>query len=370
MSARHEIVTDPKAMTITVGPRVYDRPQLARTPELHTRVKEEVCGHAPWGSGPKAVHQHFAAILGAKFNRRFQAANYWLWVGNRMTRRTADLLRHEGKHWHQYSDDLVWSAHLALPYVREAEEDGLLQLIPPIVTFRDSPQSIRRKIGQGAWRRVANNSISRNRLIMHATLRARRADTPPDPALFVRLLEFPSGVLRYVQGATGDEIIAARIVRRKRGEAFQQALHMVMDTRRMVGRAFNPRWSYARMAEEHDRATKESMRGRFSERRFADDWHFERDGFSASLLTSPFEIAAEGATQHHCVGSYAHLAKNGQYAIFKIEGKERATASLLLDGTARPDQIYAACNGAVSIECRAFASQLAAEYGALLRSAA
>lgn len=367
-AAKYPIVSDPDAMTITVGPRVFDRPRLAHTPETHTSLKDEICDGAPWHLGMKATYQFFASHLGCKFNRRFQAANYWLWLGDRMTARTANMLRRGGRHWYHYDDALVWRAHLALPYVKEAEEDGLFHLIPAIVTFGTHPQNIRRLIGRGAWRRVANNSTSRNCLIMQAVERDKAQDRRA--ALFTRLLEVPSGVLPYVTDAGLDELVAARIAPRKRFPEYVHTLHIVRDTHHMVGAGFNPRWSFARMAAEHERATKAYMRGKFSEQQFAPAWTYQADGYSASLVTCQFDIAAEGHTQHHCIASYARRASKGKYAVLKIEGKERATAGLILGAGVRVDQVYAACNGHVSDACHTFVHRAAREYGAQARSIA
>lgn len=365
-TARHELVTDPKAMTISVGSQVFSKPDLARRAEYDFHFKGQIC-EVPMGTGhdPKSLHKFFATMLGPRFNFRFFAANYWLWVGNRMTTRTGNMLRFEGKHWQHYDSKLVALANSVLPYINEAERDGLYNLIPAILTHSASPQDIRAKIGRGAWRRVANNSVSRNLLIMHATMRCRnevRSDA------FVRLLDMPSGVMRVVRNEVGDdEIIAARITPRKRAREFQQTLDLVSDTRRMMlPDEFNPQWGCARMRREHEQATKAIMRRRYSDKVFTPEWSFEEKGFSATLLTSQADIATEGAIQHHCVASYARSCAKREYAVFRIEGKERATAGIR-DG--RVDQVYGACNAHVSDECRAFAVKLAASYEAATRAA-
>lgn len=363
-----EIITDHKAMTITVGEKVFSKPELWPFPEKDTFLKQEICGPAPWDQGVKVAYQFLAAQLGPKFNRRFQAANYWLWVGRRMDPRTGNLLRMEGRHWRRYHNGLVEAANSALPYVNEAERDGLYHLIPAIVVFGFSPQTIRRLVGRGAWRRYARNSITRNKHIMHAATRMPTKNNNDLVGLFSRLLEVPSGVLRGIYGADEDEMVAARITPRKTPIEFQQTVHLVRDTRRMLGEQFNSAWGLHRMKEEHDGAARELHRQHYSDRRFADDWVYSRDGYSATLLTSALEIATEGSAQHHCVAGYATYAVKGRYAVFVIDGKERATAGLMVTGrTASVDQVYGACNSPVSPECSEFALRLASEYSASLR---
>jgi hypothetical protein len=364
MMLEYPIIADEKSMTIKVGHVVFDRPVLSRLPEWETTIKNDICGPAPWELGPKAAHKFYANRLGCKFNRRFQAANYWLWIGNRMTVKAANVLRHDGRHFRRYHEGLVWRANQAIRYINEAERDGLFHLIPAIVIFGASPQSIRRTVGQGAWRKIAANSLTRNRLIMHAV--AKMSDI--EPHLFARLLEFPSGVMRAVYGATEDERAALHVTTKLRPVEFQRAVHIVRDTRDMVGERFNPAWSRDRMIREHNEAMRAVMAGKFSAKQFASPWSFEGDGFSASLLTSQLDIASEGAEQHHCVASYASRAARGKYAVFRIEGRERATAGLI--PRVAVGQIYGACNQPVSQECREFSYRLADEYAVYLQQEA
>ena len=366
--AKFEMVSDPVAMTITVGKTVFDKPDLARRKEFDFQFKNDICP-TPLGIGrdPKSLNKFFAEMLGPRFNFRFFAANYWLWIGGRMTQRTDNMLRYEGRHWRHYDSALVALAHSVLPYINEAERDGLYNLIPVIMAYGASPQVIRAKVGRGSWRRIANNSASRNLLIMRASRRCREKKRE---GAFIRLLDLPSGVLPAIihGGLDEDEAIAARITPRKRVAQFDHTLMMIRDTRRMMmPNEFNPQWGLARMQREHDAATKAVMQRRFSTKSFAPDWQLAEDGFSAELLTSQAGIATEGATQHHCVASYARIAAMGKYAVFRIDGKERATAGVVNHIV---DQVYGACNAQVSEECRAFANKVAARYAASLMKAA
>ena len=224
MIVTHEIIADAKAMTITVGPKVFDRPVLVRIPESWTNIKRDIVDAGDLWK-PQDLNRFYCRHLGPKFNRRFQAANYYLWIAGRMTDRTANMLRCDGRRWRDYSDDLVWRANQALPHVNEAERDGLFNLIPLIVSFGQSPQRIKRCVGQGAWRRLAANSISRNCKIMQAVERfrlcARSAGRGDAIAAHVcRLLDVPSGVMCGIYTGDDDEFIAARITHKKRIEDF------------------------------------------------------------------------------------------------------------------------------------------------------
>lgn len=360
-SARYEMIVDAQAMTISVGSQVFSKPDLSRRWESDFQFKQHIC-EIPMeiGHDHKSLHKFFAEMLGPRFNFRFFATNYWLWIGNRMTVRTGNMLRYDGRHWKHHNSSLVAMANAVLSYINEAERDNLYHLIPIILIHGASPQEIRAKIGRGAWRRVANNSVSRNLLIMNATMRCRDWERSE---VFSKLLDMPSGVMRGIRGEVGEnEIIAARITPLKRPREFQQTLDTVSDTRRMLlPDEFNPQWSLARMRREHEAATKAIMQQRYSDKTFALDWTFEKNGFSATLLTSQAAVATEGAIQHHCVAGYARDCAMGTYAVFRIDGKERATAGVR-DG--RVEQVYGACNVPVSDACKAFASEVAAIFGA------
>lgn len=344
-----EIISDETTMTVAVGTKVYRKPELSRRKEWDFGLKNEILGTNHWGNA-KETNKIFTQLLGPKFNLRFFAANYWLWIGNRMTVKTGNMLRYDGRYWQPYDASLVLKANAVLPYINEAERDGLYNLIPAIIAHGDSPQAIRAKVGRGVWRRIATNSTTRNWLIMKAALRTRH-----DPsAAYVRLLDFPSGVLPAVRdGGDPDETVAARLTPKKQVKEFNQTLDTVLDTRRMMGIAFNDQWGLARIKREHELATKALILGRYPAAPFCEDWSFEKDGFTATLLTSQADIAVEGQTQHHCVASYAHMAADHKYLVFKVDGKERATIGAYPDG--RVQQVYCAYNEMPSAECKVFA---------------
>lgn len=389
MSARHEIIADPKAMTITVGAKVFAEPKLTRRKEWDTSVKDEIVPFpglpevAPppfdWSAPTEKAVEHDAQVqqrnnlehrlrikfyterLGPKFNRRFQAANYWLWVGNRMTQRSADMLRYPGKQWREYDPGLVVLANHALGHVNEAERDGLYHLVPAIVVFGKSPHEIRRAIGPATWRRIAANSRSRNMRIMQAAM----INAVERTERFVRLLDCPSGHLAGIGRAfmamdLGDELIASRLASRKTVGELEVTRHLVHDARRM-GVQINPLWGLARLQREHNDAVREVRTRQFSPKPFADVWLFSQGDYTATRLVSRLDIVMEGDTQHHCVGSYADHAAAGKYVILRVEGSERATVGLALTngGWWAVDQIYGACNAPVSNKCRAFVTKAA-----------
>ncbi len=355
----YEIIEDTERMTITVGPMVWTEPVFARVPEWETHYKEMVVDR-PAGLSVKDVNKFYCEQVGPKFNRRFYAANYWLWLGHRFEKMTANMLRRSGSSgWRHYSPELVRRANAAYNYVKEAEGDALFHIIPAIVCFGKSPSDIKRQIGKGAWKRIANTSRSRNMRIMQAVERVQQGSGDWGDS-YVRLLDYPSGVLNAVMWLDNVTDIAARVANPKTFQGFETAFHIIRDAERM-GVGVNPSWSLARIRREHDEAALAKRRGYYSEKAFRSGWSFEADGFTARLLVSPLEIATEGVVQHHCAGSYAYMAKEGSYAVLKVEGRERATIGLrpTVQGWAM-EQVFGACNEPVSPKCREFAFDVAA----------
>jgi hypothetical protein len=358
-TAIHEIIEDPATMTITVGAKVFDRPFLAHIPEWETRIKEQIVDR-PMTGDVKALNAFYCAQLGPKFNRRFQAANFYMWIGNRMSRITGNLLRKSGAvGWRLYSPELVYRANQVLPYIKEAEVDGLYHLIPAIVVFQASPSAIRREIGPAAWRRIAHNSRTRNMRIMQTVEKVSVANGVEWKDNFVKLLEVRSGLLGGFMWLDENALDAARLAPRSNARSLLETTHIIRDARRMIGQ-INPSWGLARIKREHDAAMLESRLKVFSAEDFTQPWVFDADGLQANLLTSPLAINVEGDTQHHCVGSYWRDASRGSYAVLKVDGKERATVGMWHspDGWS-VDQVYAACNAPVTDACRAFAFKAA-----------
>lgn len=364
-----EIRSDPSTMTISVGDKAFEKPYLWKVPEWSTDIKEEIVkDHAVYGMQPKERNQFYCSKLGPKFNLRFLAANYWLWLGDRYEKTTRDMFRVGGRTgWNKYNSELVAKAHKVEAYIKEAEADGLFHLIPAIVTFQGSPQMIRKDVGPATWRRIAANSRTRNMKLMQRAQYVTIGDAAPS---FLSLLDYPSGVLLGVGSIDDDTGIAARLCERKTSRGFVKTWHIVRDARRMVGESFNPDWSLSRIKREHDAAAIKAATARYSAERFAQDWVYEKDGWKAELLTSQLLIGSEGATMHHCVGSYGSMSAKGNYLVFKIDGKERATLGAYPNALPDIDQVCGSYNDRVSEACMTFAYQVSNAFKVSMERAA
>jgi hypothetical protein len=148
------------------------------------------------------------------------------------------------------------------------------------------------------------------------------------------ILPLVSSYYMHSMEIKGCLLTAAKIAPRIKD--FDSTVDIVRDTIRMAERAgveVNHNWSYRRWSEEHDRLSWDVARKGYSEKKFAEHLSFTLQGYTFTLLTSQADIAAEGMQMRHCVASYAHTASIGNYAVFKIEGKERATLGLTITAT-------------------------------------
>jgi hypothetical protein len=156
---------------------------------------------------------------------------------------------------------------------------------------------------------------------------------------------------------------------------FERTESILKDTVRMAIRnrsEVNYDWSYRRWHEEHEFLSREINKSRFSENKFAEDCVFTEGGYTFTLLTSELDIATEGNSMRHCVSSYAVSASRGNYAVFKIEGKERATLGLTIDqridiGKAALQQCYGYCNQSISDELRSTLPLIVRKFNDTLR---
>lgn len=357
-----EIETDYENMKIKVGPKVFDEPYLWKVPEWSYDIKQEIAPHpAIHTLGAKERNKFFCDNLGPKFNIRFLAANYHMWLGDRFEKTTRDMLRVGGNTgWKVYSKDLVIKANRVREHINQAENDGLHHLIPAIVIFEKHPSEIRKVVGPSTWRRIAANSRTRNMKLMQRSMWLARGDAHEQ---FLKLIDFPSGVLLGVHSTDPEFAIAAKLTPRKTRAGLEATVHVVRDTMRMMGADFNPKWGLNRIHHEHDKAVAAQRAKTYSDKPFATAWGLHIGGLSAELLTTPLAIAVEGGTQHHCVASYWRESRDGKYAVMKVTGTERATIGLYLRHRVWiVDQVYGACNQPVSEKCREFAHKVATEF--------
>lgn len=244
--------------------------------------------------------------------------------------------------WHTSGALWLWMrkhGHL----IRQTEADGIRQVAPICVAYRQPPAEVRAIIGAGLWRRVHHSDVIDN------AWRAKIKLTTKLP--FATIMDIPRGAFREVTGMVAHRgetavAIAARIAGNR--NQMREAAALAHDTVRMGGAA-DPAWSLRRLREEHDRLAREAARRRADPAPFAEPWRRKIDDFTFTRLVSAADFAEEGAIMRHCIAGYARDAKAGRETAFRIDGPERASVSFATSGHV---EIRGRLNSRVTEPCR------------------
>ena len=228
----------------------------------------------------------------------------------------------------------------------QCKKDGIENVIPAVVKFGMTPQELKKELGKSMWKKICNNSYTKNRIIYHSTKNLKNA-------CFEDFAEVPFTLAKssytyqhkdiwkymknsglpmkaFVKGKMyGYPDIAISSNKEQQQEA-KKIVDIYMDTFRMsqhLNQPFNPEWSVRRMHEEHERlmqmqrdilrkqeATANSVR--FDE--FQKLPVVEYNGVVATPLLTRAEVIAEGENMRHCVGGYARLCAQGTYVVYSL----------------------------------------------------
>jgi hypothetical protein len=273
----------------------------------------------------KKLHENF----GSKITLRLNAALYNTFIKANFPRETYFAISRRGRRWNTFSPYMVQTALENKHLIDQAIKDRTINLIPLMLEFGEDPQQLRKRFGKGLWKQLAHTS------------KTRMKHLAPLLKYSTELTSVRTGILPLVStynmntmNIDGYLLTAAKIAPRIKD--FEPTLDVVRDTIRMAERAgveVNHDWSWRRWQEVHDRLSWDVARKGYSETKFAEDCSFTQNGYTFTLLTSQADIAAEGMQMKHCVASYALCASKGTYAVFKIDGKERATLGLNITPT-------------------------------------
>jgi len=320
----------------------------------------------------KGLHENF----GSKITLRLNAALYNTFIKANFPRETYFAISRAGRRWNTFSPHMVDKALRNKHLIDQSVKDRTINLIPLMLEFEEDPQQLRKRFGKGLWKQLAHTSKTRMKhlapLLRHST----------------EVTSLRTGILPFVSSYHAHDfdidfglLTAAKVAPRIKD--FESTLDVVRDTIRMADRAgveVNHNWSYRRWDEEHDRLSWDVARKGYSEKKFAEHLSFTQNGYTFTLLTSQADIAAEGMQMRHCVASYAFCASKGTYAVFKIEGKERATLGLNITPTlevvelkpnrvlqAKLQQCYGPRNQPISSELRDTLPDIVRMYNDTLR---
>jgi hypothetical protein len=320
----------------------------------------------------KGLHENF----GSKITLRLNAALYNTFIKANFPRETYFAMSRAGRRWHTFSPYMVDRALENKHLIDQAVKDKTINLIPLMLEFQEDPQQLRKRFGKGLWKQLAHTSKTRMKLLA-PLLRYSTELTSLRTGILPLVSCYPTAIMDIDSCVLTTAKVAPRI------KDFEQTLGIVRDTMRMAERAgveVNHNWSWRRWNEEHDRLSWDVARKGYSEKKFAEDCVFTQGGYTFTLLTSQADIAAEGMQMRHCVASYAHMASQGKYAVFKIDGKERATLGLTINPKVDEDnpittrilyamlqQCYGHSNKIISDELRNTLPEIIRMYNDLIR---
>lgn len=316
---------------------------------------------------PKVLHKVLHEAFGSKIPYRFGAAMYNTFIRDNFPVETHFAMRFTGKNWKLFSPSLVKRALTRIDLVQQAVKDNTLNLLPLMIRTGMNTQELKQRFGSGTWKKIAKTSKSR---MMYLSQYLEVEDESVKGWVDIRTC-----MLRAASGLHHDvELIAAKIAP-KAGtlRATEILIYDTMEMAKRLGETCNPNWSYRRWNEAHDEFTKNFYTKKYSSKPFTEVVSYEEGPYTFTLLNSQSEIAIEGSTMRHCVGSYAERAARGDYAVFKVEGKERATLGLykhhsMVEGTGMMfDQCYGFGNSRCSDELIAAAYKILGRHNDYLR---
>lgn len=311
---------------------------------------------------PKVLHKVLHEAFGSKIPYRFGAAMYNTFIRDNFPVETHFAMRFTGKNWKLFSPSLVKRALTRIDLVQQAVKDNTLNLLPLMIRTGMNTQELKQRFGSGTWKKIAKTSKSR---MMYLSQYLEVEDESVKGWVDIRTC-----MLRAASGLHHDvELIAAKIAP-KAGtlRATEILVYDTMEMAKRLGETCNPNWSYRRWNEAHNEFTRNFYTKKYSSKPFTEVVSYEEGPYTFTLLNSQSEIAIEGSTMRHCVGSYADKASRGNYAVFRVTGKEKATLGVgIRHGVAEFDQCYGVANSQVSDELRTASFKIIRDYNDYLR---
>ena len=259
--------------------------------------------------------------------------------------------------------------------LEQATKDGQKNILPLIMNQELPPQELRSVFGKGVWKKLARNSFHRNKLLVNYN------DIP-------EVMNYDSTALKIAYKHWSPKPSAHHWLKHVVGVPYSKhnesdasmKLTTYSDTKDMAARLqlpFNEKWSLRKMDEKH--AEYSRLQQRLAEQRrivrdkdyaerlvklkaidlstFYKQTTWEKDGVTATILTTYERIVEEGSEMHHCVSGYAERCLNKDYVVVSLtDGTIRTTLGahidLGIDSSYRfsETQHYGKCNSRVEDE--------------------
>lgn len=371
-----EIVVNEEDMSVSAGDFTYKLVKKLHWSEIARRVtgvdhiKDPVhatkrgCfsgaahadGKVKWGASIK----RWEDILGchpAKFGNIFNGAVYRLWVGDHK-----GLLYKYCYRGYGFDQNCLETFHSNKDLALQMVEDKQYNLLPFLFEglFEDekiySIKDFKTILGKGLWKKLVSNSITRNK---HMARCVDFVSTDTMKNFFSIANTLPSSYLQHTRAVYSFSVFVANnskgfLTKKKSykiGGEIYDLVNLAKDTENMANRLglpYNNAWSVKRMKAEHDKYSKIITAQMYSKDHFSCiGWAPKEvvceEGFTATLLTSPFEVAIEGKEMRHCVAGYSNTVEKGKYLVYSVTNTEGEKVSTL--GLSKPPHVRTVMSG-------------------------
>lgn len=309
-------------------------------------------------TGYKEIHKEICQYLGPSFNKRLRAISNDVWITPYKYYIDKYCFYSSGFD-HYYSSPQVKRLWKHLNEVRLADNDGIENIVPYIIYFGASPHKLRRLFGKSIWKRLCQYSRTTNKTIVRHMDNVFLTDTRYGAVrnydkyypILEKLVVLKPGTIKYLGDEVpsfmnrgrfnhifyGSFIWAQNNSRISMTHEFIRASDLYRDTLDMahnINAPFNDRWSYKRMARQHNAYSRELYNQNYPDEKI--DWilPFSRkvkctNEISACVLETPRAIALEGDEMGHCVASFIDEVINGLYLVISLKrNEERSTLGL------------------------------------------
>ena len=259
--------------------------------------------------------------------------------------------------------------------LEQATKDGQKNILPLILNQELPPQKLKSVLGKGVWKKLTRNSFHRNKILVNYKdiSEVMNYDSTALKIAYKHWSPKPSAHhwLKHVVGVPYS----------KHNESdASMKLTTYSDTKDMAARLqlpFNEKWGLLKMNEKHTEYSR--LQQRLAEQRrivcdkdyaerlvklkatdlstFYKQTTWEKDGVTATVLTTYERIVEEGSEMRHCVAGYAERCLNKDYVVVSLtDGTIRTTlgahTDLGIDSSYRfsENQHYGKCNSRVEDE--------------------
>lgn len=244
--------------------------------------------------------------------------------------------------------------------LKEVCDDGLKNILPLVFFFNEPPQTLKKTLGKGLWKRLSRNSFHRNRLLAQALYgKFHYCDAIPGDIAKDSLIDFekiPSTLLAnrayldfyeifksepcldYIEEKM-FKLVPMKDINRSMLRLARSKITRIRDTYVMaeqLGEKFNI-WKHTidNFEIEHDRFTKMIQERRYSPEPIEclseiTEKYIKFGDYEVELLDSRYKIHEEGQEMKHCVGGYCETVARGGYLVYSIkkDGKRVSTLGL------------------------------------------